>query len=162
MDFPFRKDVYRAKGKGQPLIIRKIRRDADGEKIKCSCNDTVVTHEGDGDANCAYCDGVGYIWDEKWFLGYVTHSASFVGTSMTLREIMMPGFVQTDEPYLYTFYYVTVQKGDWIIQPALDTEGKVIQPIRAQHKNIVISQFPMRMDGARIEYWKYKLRKVLP
>jgi len=161
MDIAFRKEEYKAKGKGQPLILRKIRRDEDGERIKCSCNDA-VTHEGDGDAHCTYCDGVGYIWDELWFLGYVTHSASFVGTSMTLREMMMPGFVQTDEPFLYTFYYVTVQKGDWVIQPALDSEGKVLQPIQAKHRNIVISQFPMRMDGARIEYWKYKLRKILP
>ena len=161
MDFPLRKDTYKAKGKGQPLILRKIRRDENGDRIKCSCNDA-VTHEGDGDANCAYCDGVGYIWDEQWFLGYVTHSASFVGTSMTLREIVMPGFVQMDEPYLYTFYFVTVQKGDWVVQPALDEEGRVIQPLQIQHKNMVISQFPMRMDGARIEYWKYKLRKILP
>jgi hypothetical protein len=105
---------------------------------------------------------MGYIWDELWFLGYVTHSASFSGTSMTLREMLMPGFVQTDEPFLFTFYYVTVQKGDWVIQPALDSEGRVLQPIQAKHRNIVISQFPMRMDGARIEYWKYKLRKKLP
>jgi hypothetical protein len=158
MDFPFRKDTHTAKGKGQPLLLRKIRRDSDGEKIPCTCNDP-VTHEGDGDAHCAYCDGVGFLWDELWFLGYVTHSASFVGTSMTLREMTMPGFIQTDEPFLYTFYYVTVQKDDWVCQPALDEEGNVIQPIRMQHRNRVISQFPMRMDGARIEYWKYKLRK---
>ena len=161
MDIAFRKDTHKAKGKGQPLILRKIRRDENDERIKCTCNDS-VTHEGDGDAFCAYCDGVGYIWDEFWFLGYVTHSASFVGTSMTLREIVTPGFVQVDEPYLYTFYYITVKKNDWIIQPALDEEGQVIMPMRAKHRNIVISQFPMRMDGARIEYWKYKLRKILP
>jgi len=159
MYFPYRKDTYTAKGKGQPLILRKIRRDDNGDKIKCTCNDA-VTHEGDGDAFCAYCDGVGYIWDEIWFLGYVTHSASFVGTSMTLREVTTPGFVQVNEPFMYTFYYVTVHKGDWVVQPALDVEGNVIQPIQSQHRNIVISQFPMRMDGARIEYWKYKLRKI--
>ena len=81
---------------------------------------------------------------------------------MTLREVTTPGFVQVNEPFMYTFYYVTVHKGDWVVQPALDVEGNVIQPIQSQHRNIVISQFPMRMDGARIEYWKYKLRRILP
>jgi len=158
MDFPFRKDIYTAKGKGQPLILRKVRRDENGDKIPCTCNDP-VTHEGDGDAFCTYCDGVGFIWDEHWFLGYITHSSSFVGTSMTLREVTTPAFVQTDEPYLFTFYYVVVQVDDWVVQPALDSEGNVIVPMRTQHRHRVISQFPNRMDGARIEFWKFKLRK---
>jgi hypothetical protein len=73
-----------------------------------------------------------------------------------------PGFVNTDEPYLYTFHDITIQQHDWVVRPALDANGKVIQPLKIKERHIITSQFPMRLDLGRIEYWKFKLRRVLP
>ena len=161
--------------KGQPFLLRRARRfedaiiytdgrhyDAD-DAIPCTCKH-VTTHEGDGDAQCAYCDGQGWLWDELWFSGYLSYSSSFIGsTSTDLLYDTDPGVMNINEPFLYTWHYLVVRHEDWIIRSAMDMDGNLMQkPLQAQNIYKILHYRPMRMDFARTEYWKYKLRRVYP
>ncbi len=160
--------------KGQPFLLRKARsftidtRHTDGnlykagDPIPCTCKDP-ITHEGSGDPKCAYCDGQGYLWDELWFTGYLSYSSSLIGSSSTdLMYDTSPGTVNMNEPFLFTFHYVVIRQEDWIVRPALDMDGNLLQPIVPQNIYKLLHFRPMRMDWARTEFWKYKLRRVYP
>lgn len=161
--------------KGQPFLLRMARRFTertrhdDGrlykadDAIPCTCKYDLVTHEADRDAICAYCDGQGYLWDELWFNGYLSFSANLMGNDQTdLQYDTSPGVVNTNEPFLFTFHYIVIRKEDWIIRAALDMDGNLMQPIQPQNIYKLLHYRPMRMDFARTEFWKYKLRRVYP
>jgi hypothetical protein len=168
-------DRRRGGPKGQPFLLRKARRfeedtiHTDGnfyesdDAIPCTCKHP-TTHEGDGDAHCTYCDGQGFLWDEIWFSGYLSYSSSFIGsTSSDLLYDTDPGVMNINEPFLYTWHYIVVRHEDWIVRSAMDMDGNLMQkPIQPQNVYKLLHYRPMRMDFARTEYWKYKLRRVYP
>ena len=167
-------DRRRGGPKGQPFLLRIARRfeietrHTDGrlykadDAIPCTCHD-LVTHEGDRDAFCAYCDGMGYLWDEEYFTGYLSYSASLTGSMSTdIQWDSSPGTVNLNEPFIYTFHFIVARQEDWIVRPALYMDGNLMQPIQPQNIYKILHFRPMRMDFARTEYWKYKLRRVYP
>lgn len=168
--------IHRRGGpKGQPFLLRMARRFEeqtrydDGllykadDAIPCTCKYNLVTHEADKDAECAYCDGQGVLWDELWFTGYLSFSANLMGNDQTdIQYDSSPGTVNLNEPFLFTFHHIVIRHEDWIIRAALDMDGNLMQPIQPQNIYKLLHYRPMRMDFARVEFWKYKLRRVYP
>lgn len=67
-----------------PFIHRKIRRSVeDNSKIPClSCN-VVFSGVREGQVDCPYCDGVGYLWDESVQEGFFYKQAFLKGKKNT-------------------------------------------------------------------------------
>ncbi len=161
--------------KGQPFLLRMARRFEertryeDGrlykadDAIPCTCKYDLVTHEADKDAECAYCAGQGVLWDELWFAGYLSYSANLMGNDQTdIQYDVSPGTVNLNEPFLFTFHQIVIRHEDWIVRAALDMDGNLLQPIQPQNIYKILQYRPMRMDFARVEFWKYKIRRVYP
>lgn len=161
--------------KGQPFLLRMARRFEeetrydDGllykadDAMPCTCKYNLVTHEADKDAECAYCAGQGVLWDELWFTGYMSFSANLMGNDQTdIQYDVSPGTVNLNEPFLFTFHQIVIRHEDWIVRAALDMDGNLLQPIQPQNIYKILQYRPMRMDFARVEFWKYKIRRVYP
>lgn len=172
--------------KGQPFLLRvarrftldhpdriprteKFRYEGDGllykldDAVPCTCKYDLVTHEADKDAECAYCWGQGVLWDELWFTGYLSFSANLGGNDQTdIQYDASPGTVNLNEPFLFTFSPIVIRHEDWIVRSALDMDGNLLQPIQPQNIYKILHYRPMRMDFARVEFWKYKVRRVYP
>ncbi len=59
----------------RPLIWTRFRRDAEYQRLPCpSCNTNTGYKEGQ--YGCPYCKGLGYLWDEEIFEGYIYRKGS--------------------------------------------------------------------------------------
>lgn len=107
---------------GNLVLIRRMRRDADGYPTKCNCMKDQVTYEADPD--CSYCYGEGYLWDEKWawaFWQYAGADSGFVRRYVR----MAPGEMRVDYKIFYFRYDTEIDYGDKIVEVKLDADGNV-------------------------------------
>jgi hypothetical protein len=123
--------------KGRIGLIRVVRRDVDGNPIKCLCRDS-ITDEPDEDFYCRTCLGMGFLWDERKIVYYKDDD--------TLSK--------KDEVYFYMEYFENPRSSDWIIELKRDEEGRPIAPLTRElyYKNMKVDAF--RSDTGRIEYWR--------
>ena len=138
---------------GHPCIIRRMRRDADGFPTKCTCAE--ASPNGQGNPDCQYCSGEGYLWDEEWALTF----SMFVGPDggKANRYVrMQPGNIKTDYLLFFLRYDTGLKYNDKIIEVVLDEEGEVVLNsadtfIRETiYKPETIVKY--RSDNGRIEY----------
>lgn len=138
--------------KGQPILIRRMRRDPlTMAKTECGCKDS-FTREPDLDTICPICLGEGYLWDEAYVHGYKRVSGS--ETSLARRvQHEGPGVIYDDTFRFYFPYDANIRQGDSIIEVILDVEGDIEEPARRQRiwRPSVIEQ--KRLDTGRIEYY---------
>ena len=138
---------------GHPCIIRRVRRGDDGFPERCTCAEASPTHQGNPD--CRYCLGEGFLWDEEWAMTF----SMFVGPDggKANRYIrMQPGSIKTDYLLFFLRYDLAVKYDDKIVEVVLDEEGEVtlnsagtfIRETIYKPETIV----KYRSDNGRIEY----------
>jgi hypothetical protein len=140
---------------GHPMLLRKMRREPNGEPTYCTCSINDSNRQGDKD--CVYCLGEGYLWDESWTIGYTLYTSSEGGKSDTI--VRMPsGNIKGNYKLFFLRYDTGIQYGDKIVEVRLDEEGKIQLSsntnsyIRKEiHKPQTISE--MRSDNGRLEYY---------
>lgn len=132
---------------GHLILIRHLRRDDHLHPVACTCVNGGVYK--DPDPTCVYCDGEGYIWDEKWYWCYSMYSGGALNSAIKHLPF---GSVKVDYKTFYLRYDTPILHGDKIIEVRLDTEGNPLVPYirRAIHSPSTIQEY--RSDNGRIEY----------
>ena len=133
---------------GKLVLIRHLRREANGSAIDCTCKDK-LTREADPD--CSYCLGEGYLWDETWYMCRSQFTGADGGLSSRGRY-MPPGEIRVDFKIFYFRYDTPIRYGDKIVEVLLDEEGEVVVPyIRESiYKPQTIDR--LRSDNGRTEF----------
>lgn len=132
---------------GHLMLIRNMRRDADGRPTKCVCFETRNTIESDPD--CSYCLGEGYLFDESWTTAYSMH----LNADASRKYVhMIAGLERTDYKVFFLRYDTIIKYEDKLVEVVLDQEGEPVIPYirEAIYKPHTIKQ--MRSDYGRIEY----------
>lgn len=141
---------------GSPLVLRRLRRLANGDPVECVCRQETVVDEPS--PTCPYCDNEGYLWDEEWTIGYSEFGGS-EGGLMRRQVYYRPGAISADYKIFYLRYNTNILHGDKIIEPLLDQEGKPVVPyIRSViYKPQTIDI--LRSDYGRIEFFTVYCRE---
>lgn len=139
--------------KGQPAILRKMRRDSLGKLQRCDCVDA-VTHEPDKDTFCPFCQGEGYYWDENYIEMYKVRFTIGQGHGSLNEELTTPGLINVPLMVFYTRSSVDFTIDDKIVQLVLDEAGGIVQPPRRQALFRIGALLDYRSDGGRLEFWK--------
>jgi len=134
--------------KGKTGILRKMRKDDDGNLIRCPCRNE-ITDEPDRDYFCRFCHGHGYFWDEAKIVYYKNDD------SFRKREDK----VQEYESDLFYFEYSEdISPSDFVIEIELDNSGQPVQPIQRMKVYDIISADTFRSDNGRVEFWQIRAR----
>lgn len=131
---------------GHWILVRHARRDDENIPLPCPCTGAHVYT--DPDPTCVYCDGEGYLWDEKWYWAYSQQTGDM---SNSLKYLPF-GAVKVDYRTFYLRFDTPILHGDKIVEVRLDTEGKPLVPYvrRAIYTPATIQEY--RADFGRIEY----------
>lgn len=134
---------------GHLILIRNMRRDADGYPTRCTCVQVESTTEPDPD--CSYCAGEGYLWDESWKYCYSMHATSEAGMAKKYVHVP-PGLERTDYVVFFLRYDTVIKFQDKIVEVRLDDEGDPVIPYvrEAIYKPHTIKN--MRSDHGRKEF----------
>jgi len=138
---------------GNLVLIRKMRRDADGYPTECTCLANQTTRESDPD--CSYCLGEGYLWDENWAWTFWMFAGADSG--FVKRYVRMPpGEIRVDFKIFFFAYDTEILQGDKIVEVTLDTEGDVKLPYvrEAIYK-------PQTLYEKKIRQWSDRIRRSL-
>jgi len=138
--------------KAQTGVLRKMRRDSNGDLTYCDCVDP-NTHEPDKDTFCPYCWGESYYWDEEFIEFYKVVIRSDVGLS-TKEEVLGPGLLNIELISFYLPYDILVTEEDKIIEIKLDVKGDVIRPYKRKKLYRIGTPIDFRSDNGKLEYWK--------
>jgi len=137
------------------VLVRHMRRDANGMMEDCSCRDPKTR---DGDLDCSYCFGDGTLSDEKWHLTRSDYLGASGGGANRGRFIP-PGTIRVDYRVFYFRYDAGLRYGDKIVEVQLDEEGEPVVP----YVRIVVYQprtiDELRADNGRIEYFAVYCRE---
>jgi hypothetical protein len=133
---------------GWPVVIRHMRRDANGRPIACVCRQD-KTREGDPD--CSYCEGERYLWDEGWSWTYSTYVGGTDGLTNKIKY-MPPGAIRVDFRTFYFRYDTDIKHGDKIVEMRLDEEGGLVVPYVREAIYSPQTIIKHRSDNSRIEY----------
>lgn len=133
---------------GYLILIRHLRRDANGEPIDCSCREDI---SGFQDPDCSYCLGEGYLWDESWYWTYSMFNGNDAGLANRLRY-MQPGAIRVDYKIFFLRYDTPIKYGDKIVEMKLDTEGAVVVPYVRESIYLPQTIQTYRSDNGRLEY----------
>jgi len=134
------KGHYPEVSKAQKALFRKMRRDASGNLIKCSCVDP-VTDEPDRDFFCPICHGEGYLWDETYIDVYKVDQRNEV---IYKAPIMV----------FYCISSIDITTKDRIIELVLTEDGEVATPFKRKARFKIKQAIDYRADNGRLEYWK--------
>jgi hypothetical protein len=121
--------------KGRQGLLRKMRRNSDGDPIRCVCRD-IVTDEPDKDYYCRYCLGMGYYWDEIKIIYYRNEKA-------TNNDFFLE-------------YNVAVTLIDYIITVNLDIDGNPTAPVTRDKVFKIVKVDSFQADNGRIEFWRVR------
>lgn len=138
--------------KPQTALLRKMRRDSNGELTQCACVDP-ITREPDIDTYCSLCMGEAYYWDEDFVELYKVVVKSDVGNAQ--REVLLqPSLMNIPIVVFYTRSSVSITEDDKIIELVRDNEGIPSLPLKRHKVYSIGSLIDIRSDHGRIEYWK--------
>jgi hypothetical protein len=143
--------------KGRKGIFRRMRRDHNGDLVKCSCVDE-ITLEPDRDHFCPYCWGEGYLFDEEWVVYYKMQIASNEGFMRKDRPFK-GGIVNTPYVFFYVEYNVNPTRFDKIIEMERDLDGNLVVPYKREAIYTIATAEDFRADNGRVEYWRLAATK---
>lgn len=130
--------------KAQSCLIRAMRKDSTGKKIKCECVNK-ITHEPDKDRLCLICLGEGFKWDESFSQIYKVLKAP--------REVVNdPGLINVPLMLFYMRHNASITKDDKVIELVLDSDGLPVQPYQRRDVWRIYHLEQMRLDNGRLEY----------
>lgn len=138
--------------KGQSGLLRKMRRDANGDPIPCDCVDP-VTLEPDKDRFCPICFGESYLWDEEDIEFYKVLEGG--DTSNVLRDdLTEAGLINIPLVVFYTRYSSDITKVDKLIELELELDGSKSDPLKRKGVYRIETAWAYRADLGKLEYWK--------
>lgn len=135
--------------KGRLGLLRRMRRDSEGNRITCPCRDR-DSNEPDKDYYCKYCLGMGYFWDEVKIV-YYRDDGSFLKEKGENKDF--------EGDMFYFEYNVIVSSDDYIVTVKLDTEGKVQIPVERDKYFRILSDDAFRSDTGRIEFFAIRAKE---
>jgi hypothetical protein len=141
---------------GYLVLLRRMRRDSVGNPTYCTCAEDAPAREGNPD--CSYCLGEGYLWDEEWAMC----TSAYVGPDggLTRRNItMMPGEIRVDYKLFYFRYDSNIKYQDKIVEVKLDVDGTPALPYVRESIYTPETVAKMRSDYGRIEYFAIYCRE---
>jgi hypothetical protein len=138
--------------KGQHAVLRRMRRDSNGDCIPCVCVDS-KTGEPDIDTVCPYCWGEGFYWSEEWITIYKRELSRQEGKPKK-DQPYKAGILVTPLFFIYTEYHVEPRKEDKIVEMRLDAEGDVSTPYEREAIYTIATPEAFRSDSGRVEYWR--------
>lgn len=143
---------------GKWVLVRRMRRNADGNPTYCTCMDIATQTTVEPDPDCSYCLGEGYLWDEEWKKCYSMYGGADSGF-MRRQVWMPPGSIRVDYKIFFFRYDTELKYGDKIVEVRLDAEGDIELPYvrEAIYKPQTIN--PYRSDNGRIEYYAVYCRE---
>lgn len=138
--------------KGHPMILRRMRRDANGSLILAPSVDS-LTNEPDLDTYDPFSQGERYLWDEEFVIG-----RRVVGKSTSAGLANKTKFLDAGELNIWTvIFYLEEHHNptyyDRIIEIALDNDGKAIKPYRRRRIYRPQTVIDFRSDNGRVEFW---------
>jgi len=134
-------------------LIRRVKRDSNGELILCPCVD-LKTHEPDVDSPCPVCLGQKFIWEEKPILYSKSETVGDESGFVTKERRAKPGILNVRTTIFYLEWFVNPSIKDQIIQLNLDLDGNVpAVPQRFRVYKIATAE-DFRSDNGRVEYWR--------
>lgn len=133
-------------------LLRIFRRGPDGKQIRCSCVNP-VTDEAAKTVQCPSCRGEKYLWDEEPAEFYIrtVQTESQLADREALRQ---PGVMITNFLLIYIPYSFDLTLDDKIVRLDLDKEGVPISPLKRREIIRLSSLRDLRLDHARLEFWK--------
>jgi hypothetical protein len=138
--------------KAQDGLLRKMRRDSNGNRITCACVDP-VTKEPDKDQWCPLCEGEGFYWDEEE-LQFYCHIAGRDVTNAMRETLARPGLIDVPIVIFYIRYESLITKDDRVVRLVLENDGSAVQPrVRRDIFGLGLV-WDYRADNAKLEYWK--------
>jgi hypothetical protein len=144
--------VFPEIAKAHKVLLRRMRRDANGDPILCECVDP-VTREPDVDKFCPICWGEGYKWDEEYIDTYKVVIRSSVGNAYR-EEVIEPGLVNIEIVSFYVLYDIHPSPMDKIIDIQLNDDGSVAEPLKRTMLHRIVTAIEYRADNGKLEYWK--------
>jgi len=139
----FMSGAYDEIGKGRTGLIRIMRKDSDGNLVRCPCRDN-ISDEQDRDFYCRFCLGMGYFWDEYEMLYHKNE-----------ESLNSDGFL------FYLKYEKEISDKDYIVEIKLDVEGNPAAPIERKKLYNIIKSKEMRSDRGRREFWQLRALEEL-
>lgn len=138
--------------KGQKGILRRMRLDDNGDRIKCDCVDS-ITHEPDKDYFCPYCDGEGYLWDEEWIVYYKILTSSDQGLARKNKPFSF-GVLNVEYTYFFVEHFINPTRYDKIVEVEKELSGLPENPYVRRAKYTIATAQPFRSDSGRVEFWR--------
>lgn len=121
----------------RPVIWTEFRRKTDNTKVNCSgCNPDNLGYV-EGQLGCPYCQGAGYLWDQKLIEGYV-YKANENKDRYNLGMVSSAGKADSTSFVLITPFDIRPQIEDTISIPRLDEYGRLAIPLFIEDKQRVI------------------------
>jgi len=152
-ELDLRVEIYRLlhgaideEAKGRYGLIRRMRRDSNGNRVRCACRSD-VTDEPDKDYYCRYCLGMGYYWDEVTVLHY-RDKTSFRKKQGNNNEFVGDNF--------YIEYDNIITDDDYIITVKLNPDGTPAVPVARDIYFKIVDATSFRSDNGRIEFWSIR------
>jgi len=138
--------------KFQPGFLRRFRRDAEGQKILCSCV-SPVTAEPDRERRCNSCLGEAFLWDEVDIRFY--HAEVNTESQRSDREsLRVPGIMNTPLRAFWIESDYDLTKDDKLVTLVLNKEGKMVLPKQRKELYVIAALLELRLDNGRLEFWK--------
>jgi len=132
--------------KGRTGLLRKMRRDSNGDPIKCACVDK-ITDEADLDYYCRSCLGMSYYWDE--------YEVTYYRDDNSMQKLD-----GKDKEYAFDSFYIKynndITELDYVIIVEMDENGDIVSPVNRQSFFKIRMATPFRCDEGRIEYWRLR------
>lgn len=138
------------------LILRRFRKDDDGDKLPCSCLDEFTK---EASQECKFCLGEGYFWDEEWVEGYSMFLGADSGLANRVRHLI-PGWLRVDHKIFYLGYKSKITYDDKIIELKLDQEGSPVIPYVRQAIYQPQSIIELRADDGRLDFYEIACREL--
>lgn len=139
-----------------PYIHRKFRRDSNFNRVRCpGCNEG-TSGSKEGLIDCPYCKGEGYLWDDVLIQGWMFDHSSSHNTS--LGSPTEAGYKVEGYKKLVTLSNHFVREKDYVYDPVLDENHKIIFPIQLDRKFICTYSEKYTSNGSDSQYSLCHLR----
>jgi len=138
--------------KGQPGLLRRMRRTSNNALIPCSCVHA-ITNEPDKDRFCPICFGEGYLWDEVNIEFYRTYQESDA-SNVVKDKLRKPGLINQPFVVFYFRYDAEITKEDKVVELELNDDGTAADPMRRKRLFRIGNLWDYRADNGKLEYYK--------
>jgi hypothetical protein len=139
-----------------PVLIRRIRKKGSYQLNCPSCNPGLNGIK-QGEKYCPYCDGVGYLWDEKLIDAWV-YRGTFLSSKNTSLGIPLD-VADNDFKlfYIVTHKSINLDVSDYVLIPSLDNKGRIVVPFLFEETFKVIDSIKKASNQRESEYNVAKL-----